>query len=699
MEENKNLENLQNENVENNNAQSENIDKKTVETENIQPEIVEKEKTETVQTKKTDEKKAEIVEPKEKKKSSAEILLEKLQKRKSAKDSGSDSIEELKKISQEVKTVATPDTVIEKVIEKKAETKNMPNYNDLSREELVASMKDLLEKPLDDIKEEAEIIKNTFYKKRNSEIVEKREKFVEAGGVKEDFKVDPDEFDNQFKDLYDKFRELKQQQNEQIKQRKVENLENKNTIINNIEDLINSAETLNKTFDDFHKYRDEWDKIGSVPQEDSKALLEKYNHTLQKFYDWVKINKELRDLDLKKNLEHKIQLCEQTEALILEPKITKAYNILQRFHENWKEIGPVPTEQKEEIWERFKEASSLINKRHYTYFQEIKQQQEDNLKAKEMLCEEAESIASIKYEKSKEWHQKTDEINELMKLWKLIGFAPKKDNNQVFSRFISARKIFFDNKHEYFKNYREILDKNLQIKEQLAIEAENIKDSTDWKKSTDLLIKLQDKWKKTGPVPNDKKDLIWNRFHKACNTFFENKRDHFKNRKDEEQENLNLKNEIIKKIKNLEDKGDASSNLKAIQELQNQWAKIGYVPFKAKDAVYKEYHAVLDEKYNSLDISKEKREEIALKNQFDNVLKSNQPFKLREEIEKVKNKIDKINGEIITLENNLTFFVKSKNAEGILKNFDTKLKKLKAEKEQIEKVLKTLVKALREAEA
>ncbi|MBN2891454.1 MAG: DUF349 domain-containing protein [Bacteroidales bacterium] len=643
----------------------------------------------------------ENVENTEKKKSSAEILLEKLQQRKTIEQDGLKKVEELKKISEEVKTIAVPDTVLEKEDDEEiAETpiKELPNYNDFTREQLVEALEQLIQKPYDDIKEEGEIIKNTFYRKRNAEIVEKRDKFIEEGGEKADFKIDPDELDNKFKELFDRFKDLKQKRNEEIEEEKKKNLERKNEIIEKIEELITKGETLNKTFDDFHKYRDEWDKIGIVAQSDAKTLLEKYNFTLQKFYDWVKINKELRDLDLRKNLEQKIRLCEQTETLILEPKITKAYKMLQNFHDKWKEIGPVPQEKKEEIWDRFKEASALINKKHYTYFQEIKDQQQDNLKAKELLSEEAENIANEQYASIRDWQIKTDEMNELMKLWKLIGFAPKKNNNQIFERFIAARKLFFDNKHEFFQNYTEILNKNLQIKEQLVIEAENLKNSTDWNKTSDLMVELQKKWKQIGPVPNDKKDDIWTRFNAACNGFFEAKRDHFKNRKEEEQENLKLKKEIIEKITNLEANEDANESLKQIQQLQKEWSNIGYVPFKVKDSIYQEYHKAIEEKYKTLDISKSKRREVEQKAQYDNLISSNEPYKIRYEMEKVKNNIDNFHKEILTLENNISFFVKSKNAEGIIKNFEEKINKLKEQKENNEKILITLNKALKESQ-
>ena len=679
MDENKNLENLEN-------NQLENQDKNEVE--QTQQSTTEEQ---TVST--------------EKKKTAADLVLEKLQK---IKDSSNDvkKVEKLKEIEKEVKIIAQSDTKdesetdddTEEVVEKK-QLVEMPNYNDFSREQLVELFVELLSEPFEKISDRAEVIKNTFYKKRNLGINERKQKYVDEGGNAADFKADFDDIDNKFKAEYEKYRVLKQQRKEQLEAEFQRNLNLKNEIIDKIEGLINKDETLNKTFEEFHSLREEWNNLGSVPQTEAKSLLEKYNFTLQKFYDWVKINKELRDFDLKRNLEHKIKLCEEAESLLIEPKIVRAYKKLQNLHERWKEIGPVPNEHREEIWNRFKEISSLVNKKHYEYFQEIKQQQLDNLKAKELLCEEAEKIAEADYKKSKEWQIKTDEINELMKLWKLIGFAPKKNNNEIFERFITARKQFFDRKQEYYQSYTDILEKNLQLKEELIVDAENAKDNTNWKQTTDLFVKLQKRWKEIGSVPNAKREEIWKRFNAVCNYFFEKKREHFKNRKDEEETNLKLKQEIIEKIKNVELDKTPEENLKSLQELQKQWSEIGYVPFKQKDSIYKEYKDVLEEKFKKLNISFEHRRELENKNRIDNLLASDKgDYKLRVEIDNIKNDIATLNSEIITLENNLSFFVKSKNSEAILDNFNKKIGKLKEKKREQENMLVALSKAYKEAQ-
>ncbi len=703
MDENKKLNNLDNnqENVQNSeNQQLE--DTKPVKNEVLDTPVSETKTSE--QEVETKDENSVVEEPKkeEKKKTAADLILERLKGVK-AEGVSSKKIEDLKKIEQEVKTIAQPDTREEEVdeekkVEEKVEQEKMPNYNEFSRIQLVEHFRELLTEPYEKIVDKAEVIKNTFYKKRNSEINERKQKFIDEGGEATDFNADFDDIDNDFKAEYEKFRALKQARKEQIELQHQQNLEKKYGIIDHIEKLINTDETLNNTFNEFHKLREEWNNAGTVPQTEAKTLLEKYNYTLQKFYDWVKINKELRDLDLKRNLDKKIKLCEEAETLIIEPKIVRAYNKLQHLHSQWKEIGPVPKEQKEEIWNRFKETSSLINKKHYEYFQEIKEQQNDNLKAKELLCEETEKIAEGEYTKSKEWQIKSDEINELMKLWKLIGFAPKKFNNSIFERFIAARNKFYDKKHEYYQSYTEILEKNLQQKEELIVEADRAKDNTDWKQTTNLFIDIQKRWKLIGPVPNVKKDEIWKKFNEVCNHFFEAKRLYFVNRKEQEENNLKLKKELIEKIKSIEFAGTPEENLKTLQELQKQWAEIGYVPFKQKDAIYGEYKEALDENFKKLNIDFDKRREFENKNRIENILSSDKPEnKIRFEIDKVKNDIATLKSEIITIENNLTFFVKSKNSSGLLDNLNKKLKNLKNKKEDQEKLLVSLSKAYREA--
>ncbi|MEA3451293.1 MAG: DUF349 domain-containing protein, partial [Bacteroidota bacterium] len=549
-------------------------------------------------------------------------------------------------------------------------------------------------KPFNEIIIETEIIKNTFYKKRNAEIIDKRNEFVKEGGKEKDFIAEPDEIDKNFKDNYEKLKELKHHRAEKVLNEQKNNLELKYSIITKVNELIEKGETLNKTFDEFNKLRKEWENVGLVPQTELKSLQEKYNFILQKFYDWVKINKELKELDLKRNLDFKIKLCEEAEALIIEPRATKAYNNLQNLHKKWKEIGPVANEIKEEIWTRFKEASSIINRKHYNYYQQIKQQQADNLKAKELLCEESEKIANLDFENSTKWQEKSEEMNELKKLWKQIGFTPKKYNNAIFERFLTSRRVFFDKKNVFYKNFTNDLEKNYSEKEILLEKAEKTKNQTNWKETTNYFIDLQERWKNIGPVPRAKKDDIWKKFHTACNTFFENKKSFFKNKKTNEENNLKLKQQLIEDIKNIKTLKTPEENLKIIQDYQKKWIEIGFVPIKQKDRLSKEYQNAVNEKLKELNISPDKHANFNQKSKLENLLKSeNSDGKIRYEMEKIKNRIDKIHKEITTLENNISFFVKSKNAQKYLDNFNKKIEKLKKQKEAQEKALLSFIKA------
>ncbi len=657
MEENKNLENLENnENRENKEKQVENTEKKTA----------------------------------------ADLILERLQNRKENNSEKSENLEKLRELQEVVKNEAVKDEQEETEEEEEQVKKQMPNYKEFTREQMVARFEELLAQPIEDVKKELDILCDNYYTRRNAEIIEKRDEFVKNGGKKEEFVVEEDETEKKFKELYEKFKSAKQEYNQRKQAEEERNAEIKQRIIDNIEGLIEKGETLKKTFDELHQLQDEWRNTGSVPQKLEKQLNDKYYFTLQKFYDWVKINKELRDMDLQRNLELKTKICEEAEALLIEPKITVAYKKLQKLQKRWSEIGPVPREHKEAIWQRFRETVSIINKRHYDYFQNLKKQQQDNLKAKELLCEEAEKIADGEYKTSSEWRKKTEEMNELMTLWRLIGFAPKKYNNQIFERFITARKKFFERKNEFFQNLGEELEKNLELKKELIAKAEEIKESTDWGKATKICIDLQNKWKDIGPVPNAVKDEIWEQFKNACNYFFDRKREYYATRKERELENLKKKEELIEKIKNYKPSDDPEENLKALQQFKSEWTEIGFVPIKEKDRVNKEYRNAISELLKLLDLDDEKQREIELKHKIENILASNDPkYRLKQEIERTKNRIDKIHNEVVTLENNMRFFIKSKNSEEILKNFENKIEKLKKQEDFLNKTLVEYFKALK----
>jgi len=639
-------------------------------------------------------------------KTAADIIISKLQQRN--KLNKQNTLDSLKDIQNQIKEEAVEEHNIEDVdkaeeesIEIEEESHDLPNYNEYSREQLVEMMENLLKEPIDVNIKKGQIIKDVYYTKRNNEIKEQKAKFVEDGGDESKFEF-VDSLEDKFKVLYEKYKELKNEKNKQKEAEIKRNTERKLEIIGEIDKLIEKGEALRTTFDEFHKLKEQWESLGQVDPKMIKEINEKYEHTLQKFYNWVKINKELRDFDLKKNYEQKLKLCEEAEALLIENKIIRAYKKLQSIKERWYNIGPVPNEHKDDIISRFKEVEKILNRKHYEFFQKIRQQQKDNLKAKELLCEEAEKIANCECTSSKDWAKKNEELDELLKLWKMIGFAPKKYNNSIFERFIAARKRFFERKREYFKDYFEDLEANYQKKLELVYQAEANKDNTDFKDATKIFLDLQNKWKEIGPVPNAKKDDLWKRFNEACNSFFENKRKYYSNKEEEEKQNLIKKQEVLNELKNFEFVESSSENLKKLQQLQQKWSQIGYVPVGDKDELYKQYRQTIDSIYQKLNVSKnhqEIEEKETLEEKVQRLLQSSDKpsNRLRMEIEKMKNKIATINADIVKLENNMSFFVKSKSSEGVLKNFKLKIDRLSQIKEENEKYLHLLLKAYKDA--
>lgn len=639
-------------------------------------------------------------------KTAADIIISKLEQRKQSEEHN--TLDNLKDIQNQIKEEAVAEHDIEDVdkaeeesTELSEETHELPNYNEYSREQLVEIMENLLKEPIDQNIKRGQLIKDVYYTKRNSEIKEAKVNFFEQGGEEGKFEFD-DVLEEKFKNLYEKYKELKNERNRQKEAEQKRNTERKQEIIIEIDKLIDKGEALKTTFDEFHKLKEQWENLGQVDPKLMKEINEKYEHSLQKFYSWVKINKELRDFDLKKNYEQKLKLCEEAEALLIEPKVIKAYKKMQSVKERWYTIGPVPNEHKEDIISRFKEVEKILNKKHYEFFQKIRQQQKDNLKAKEMLCEEAERISNCECATSKEWAKKNEELDELLKLWKMIGFAPKKFNNSIFERFITARKKYFERKREYFKEYFDDLEANYQKKLDVVYKAEANKENTDYKEATRIFLDLQKKWKEIGPVPNAKKDEIWKRFNDACNYFFENKRKHFASKEDEEKQNFVKKQEVLNELKNFVFAESSTENLKKLQELQQRWSQIGFVPASEKDELYKLYRQTIDSIYQKLNVSRsqsDNEESECMEEKVQRLLQSsdNPSNRLRMEIEKVKNKIATINSDIVKLENNMSFFVKSKSSEGVLKNFKSKIDRFNQIKEENEKYLHLLLKAYKDA--
>ena len=554
------------------------------------------------------------------------------------------------------------------------------DYSNLTKEQLISTLKALLaERPVEIIRDDVENIKVCFYKKHKAEIEQMRQEFVEKGGKPEDFKLH-DKAEEQLKELILKYKEQRRHLNQQIEQEKVSNLSAKMKIIDQIKELASGTEAGHDTYNHFRELQKQWRNVGPVPQKNVTDLYESYNHNVEKFYDFLKINKELRDLDLKKNLEQKIQLCEKAEALLLEPSVVKAFRQLQEFHVHWREIGPVTSDKRTEVWERFKAATSKINKFYQDYFENLKAEQKKNLNLKTPICEKAEEIIQQDIKVLKEWDEKSKAMIELQQLWRTIGFAPRKENNRIYQRFHAACNDFFKRKKEFYTNIKDIQSKNYQLKLDICILAESFKDSTEWKKATDEIIHLQKRWKLIGPVPRKHSDIIWKRFRAACDTFFDRKQKHFSSIENSYDENLNKKLALIEEIKNYQIGEDVEKSFDEMQEFQRRFAEIGFVPLQKKEEVMKAYREAIDTLFNQMKIDDSKRKMLKFKNKIDSINSTPKAGnKMRFERDKYITKLRKLENDIKLWENNIGFFAKSKNAESMIQDVNSKIEAAKQE--------------------
>jgi len=586
--------------------------------------------------------------------------------------------------AEKAKEKSTPEeTETEKPEEKETVTKEVVDYSNYTQIELVNSLRDVLsESETHDVKDEVDAIKAAFYKniQENEEAAKKQ--FIEEGGAEEDFKPEEDPYENDIKDLLKEYRQIRIDHNKQLEQEKEENLQHKYEVIEKIKGLINAEESINKTFNEFRELQQEWRDIGLVPQAKMKDLWDLYHFHVENFYDYIKINRELRDLDLKKNLEMKIKLCEKAEELLLDSSIIRAFNTLQKYHEQWREIGPVPREQKDDIWERFKAATTKINKKHQEFFEDRKTEQKENLEAKTALCEKVEEINEKEIDSHKDWDQYSKEIIELQKVWRTIGFAPRKDNNKIYERFRTACDKFFDKKRDFYSKNKEEQQNNLQLKIDLCVQAETLKESTDWKKTTQDFINIQKKWKEIGPVPRKQSDIIWKRFRTACDYFFDKKSEHFSDVDSEQVDNLKLKEQLIKEIKTFKSSDDVSENLERLKEFQRRWSEIGHVPFKKKEDIQTMFREEINKLYDALNIGEEKRNLLRFRTKMSSFSESYKgQNKMRLERDKYMNKMKQLENDLVTLENNIGFFANSKNAEALIADVN---KKIEVTKQKIE---------------
>ncbi len=543
----------------------------------------------------------------------------------------------------------------------------------------------LASRPIQSIRREVEAIKVAFYKMHRAEVDALREKFLAEGGVPEDFAVPEDAQEQRLKDLFSEYRKRRNEYIATLERSKEDNLKVKLQIIEELKELVNGSETLNQTFNAFRELQQRWRDAGPVPQANVKDLWETYNLHVENFYSYIKINKELRDLDLKKNYEAKMALAEEAEALILEPSVVNAFHKLQKLHEQWREVGPVANEYKDTLWERFREASGRINKAHQDYFEGLKDEQKANLDLKSELCAKTEQLADATYASRKEWNKASDELLEIQKVWKTIGFAPKKDNAKVYERFRKACDRFFEQKRNFYADAKNEMEHNLQFKVQLCEAVEALKESEDWRKTTDDIIALQRQWKEIGPVARRHSDAVWKRFRAACDHFFNRKSAHFSNKDNEYDMNLQRKRELLAE---LEQADVAEGGFEMIKEYQRRWSEIGFVPIKQKDAIQKEYKAVMDKLFSSLRGSDHSRNMDRFKGRVSDMRNAGGGEKrLRSERERLYNKVKQLESDIALLENNIGFFAHSKNAESMIRDVQEKIERAKREMaETVEKI-------------
>ncbi|MBR5864898.1 MAG: DUF349 domain-containing protein [Alistipes sp.] len=552
----------------------------------------------------------------------------------------------------------------------------------LSEAELVTLFAAKIEsEPVQTLRPIVEAIKIALYKQHRAKVDAEKRAFVEAGGDEAAFVPSVDEDEVRFKELFAVYRNERDKHIAMLEANKEENLKIKLAIIDELKELINSEENINTTFARFRELQQRWKEAGLVPQQNVKDVWETYNLYVENFYNYIKINRELRDLDLKKNYEAKLALCEQAEELALESQIVEAFRKLQKLHDEWRETGPVAIEFKESLWERFKEASSRINKRHQEHFETLKSEQMKNLALKQELCEKTEALLTREILTRKDWNKASEELLEIQKVWKTIGFAPKKDNNRIYERFRNACDKFFELKRNFYAGVKNEMEHNLALKQELCAEAEALAVSEDWKHATDELIALQARWKQVGPVARRHSDAVWKRFRAACDKFFERKSAHFSSVDSEHEQNLKLKLALIEEMKAADVK---AGGFEMVKEFQRRWSQIGFVPIKQKDALQKEYKAIVDGMFATLRSSERDRSMNRFKERVSNMKGGNQ---LRSERERLYNKIKQMEQDIALLENNIGFFSKSKNAEALIADVREKIARSKRDMaELIEKV-------------
>ncbi len=587
-------------------------------------------------------------------------------------------VEEIPEIAI-VEAIETPAVVLVKV-----------DYSAYSRQELVDALKLLVDGEIEQIKEDVETIKQLFYKKQKSELEEQKKLFIENGGEEAEFSVSVDDSEAAIKSLLNDYKTRKSALIAKLEQEKGQNLLQKQHILDQMKNLVESNDDVSSHINEFKNLQQKWKTIGNVPATDATTLWKQYNIYQEKFWDLIKINNEFREYDFKKNLEAKTLICEAAERLADVEDVISAFQQLQKFHAEWHELGPVSREQRDAIWNRFKEASSVINKKHQGHFDSIRQIEDENQASKMALCEKIEAFDFKSLSTYKAWDDATQTILAWQEEWRTLGFAPRKTNQQLFERYRSVCDAFFAAKNEFYKASKNVLNQNLDKKKALCEQAEALKDSTEWKETTDKLIQLQKEWKTVGPIAKKLSDELWKRFISACDYFFEQKTKNVSSAKNVEGDNLLKKKELIVKIQSLKNEGNAAETLTKLRAFMAEWNTIGHVPFKEKDKVYKEYREAVDHQFEVLNVDASQRRLDNFKNNLKDI-SSKGDNKLYREREKLVRAYEHLKSEIATYENNIGFFSSaSKKGGGLIKEMERKIEALKDESKLIEEKIKLI---------
>ena len=560
----------------------------------------------------------------------------------------------------------------------------------LTKEEVIARLKEIAGDVESVTKAEIDGLKQTFYKLHNAEQEAARKKFTEAGGAPEDYVPTPDPLEEEMKNAMSVIKNKRNELAAEVEKQKEMNLQVKLSIIEELKDLLESPEDANKNYTEFKRLQQQWNEVKLVPQASVNELWKNYQLYVEKFYDLLKLNNEFREYDFKKNLEIKTHLCEAAEKLAEETDVVSAFHQLQKLHQEFRETGPVAKELREEIWARFKAASTAVNRRHQQHFDALKEAEQQNLDQKTVICEIIEGIDYNELTNFAAWDAKTQEIIALQNKWKTIGYAPQKMNVKIFERFRAACDAFFNKKAEFFKTVKENMNENLEKKRALCEKAEALKDSTDWKATADTLVKLQKEWKTIGPVAKKHSDVIWKRFITACDYFFEQKNQAGASQRSEEQANLEKKRAIIAQLEAIGEETEADTAIEQVRTLMKEWNAVGFVPFKDKDKVYKQYHALVDKLFERYNISQSNKKLSSFKNTISNIQEGS-PQALYREREKLMRAYDNMKSELQTYENNLGFLnAASKKGNSLLTELNRKVEKLKADIDLVKEKIKVI---------